>query len=69
MDQNAIAALVALIKTGGFVNVSCQREYNPPVVEIDLPAMLSITLPYDTYQQVREAAGLPEGVCDDSDEA
>lgn len=64
MDQNAIAALVALIRSTGFANVSCQREYDPPVVEIDLIAGLSVTIPYDTYEQVREAAGLPEGVCD-----
>ena len=64
MDEVTIRALIALIKTGGFVNVSCQREYYPPVVQIDLPAGLGISIDYNLYQQIREAAGLPEGVCD-----
>lgn len=65
MDPNVIAALVTLIKTGGFINVTCMREYDPPVVEVDLPGGLGFTLPYNTYEQIREAAGLPEGVCQD----
>jgi hypothetical protein len=64
MNQDQIDALVALIQSTGFVNVSCHREFDPPTVQILIPLGLGLTLPYDTYQQIREAAGLPDHVCD-----
>lgn len=64
MEKQLIENLIALIESTGFVNVTCQREFDPPVVRIDLLLGLALTLPYDTYQQIRQQAGLPDHVCD-----
>ena len=57
-------ALIALITSTGFVQAHCQTNFSPPVVEIDLLLGLSVTVPYDTYEQIREATGMPDHICD-----
>lgn len=64
MEKQLIENLLALIESTGFVNVTCQRNFSPPVVQIDLILGLSLTVSYDVYQQIRGAADLPDHVCD-----
>lgn len=55
--------LVQFINSTGFITVNCLTTYDPKRVEIDFPLGISLSLPYDQYQQIRHEAGLPEDVC------